>query len=33
MGWPDDPGRAHRVAMGLLDHGLAVREDAVLRLP
>jgi A/G-specific adenine glycosylase len=33
MGWPDDPARADRVAVGLLDHGLAVREGAVLRLP
>ncbi|MGH9228768.1 MAG: A/G-specific adenine glycosylase [Acidimicrobiales bacterium] len=33
MGWPDDPTRADRVAVGLLDHGLAVREGAVLRLP
>jgi A/G-specific adenine glycosylase len=33
MGWPDDPARADRVAVGLLDHGLAVRERAVLRLP
>jgi A/G-specific adenine glycosylase len=33
MGWPDDPARADRVAVGLLDHGLAVRDGAVLRLP
>ena len=33
MGWPDDPDRADRVAAGLLDHGLAVREGADLRLP
>ncbi|MGH9193778.1 MAG: A/G-specific adenine glycosylase [Acidimicrobiales bacterium] len=33
MGWPDDPARADRVAVGLLDHGLAVRKGAVLRLP
>ncbi len=33
MGWPDDPARADRVAVGLLDDGLAVREGAVLRLP
>jgi A/G-specific adenine glycosylase len=33
MGWPDDPARADRVAVGLLDHGLAVRDAGVLRLP
>ena len=33
MGWPDDPARADRVAVGLVDHGLAVQEGAVLRLP
>ena len=33
IGWPDDPARADRVAVGLLDHGLAVRAGAVLRLP
>jgi A/G-specific adenine glycosylase len=33
MGWRDDPARADRIAAGLLDHGLAVREGAVLRLP
>jgi len=33
IGWPDDPARADRVAAGLLDHGLAVRDGAVLRLP
>lgn len=33
MGWPDDPARADRVAVGLLDHRLAVRDGAVLRLP
>jgi A/G-specific adenine glycosylase len=33
MGWPDDPTRADRVATGLLDHGLAVREGALLCLP
>jgi A/G-specific adenine glycosylase len=33
IGWPDDPARADRVAVGLLDHGLAVRDGAVLRLP
>jgi len=33
MGWPDDAARADRVAAGLLEHGLAVRDGAVLRLP
>ena len=33
MGWPDDPARADRVAVGLLDDGLALRDGAVLRLP
>jgi A/G-specific adenine glycosylase len=33
MGWPDDPARADRVAVGALDDGLAVRDGAVLRLP
>jgi A/G-specific adenine glycosylase len=33
MGWPGDPARADRVAVGLLDDGLAVRDGAVLRLP
>jgi A/G-specific adenine glycosylase len=33
MDWPDDPARADRVAVGLLDDGLAVRDGAVLRLP
>jgi A/G-specific adenine glycosylase len=33
MGWPGDPGRADRVAVGLLDDGLAVRDGARLRLP
>jgi hypothetical protein len=33
MGWPDEPARADRVAAGLVDHGLAMREGAVLRLP
>lgn len=33
MGWPDDPVRADRVAVGLLDDGLAVRDGTVLRLP
>jgi A/G-specific adenine glycosylase len=33
MGWPDDPARADRVALGLLDDGLAVHDGATLRLP
>ena len=33
MGWPDDPARADRVAIGLLEDGLAVREGPLLRLP
>jgi A/G-specific adenine glycosylase len=33
MGWPSDPARADRVAVGLLDDGLAVRDGDVLRLP
>jgi A/G-specific adenine glycosylase len=33
MGWPDDPARADRVAIGLLGDGLAVREGNRLRLP
>jgi A/G-specific adenine glycosylase len=33
MGWPDDPARADRVAVGLLDDGLAVRDGTGLRLP
>ena len=33
MGWPTDPARADRVAVGLVADGLAVREGAVLRLP
>lgn len=33
MGWPDDPARADRVAVGLLDDGLAVRDGDDLRLP
>jgi A/G-specific adenine glycosylase len=32
-GWPDDPARADRVTVGLLDDGLAVRDGDVLRLP
>ncbi len=33
MGWPDDPARADRVAVGVVADGLAVRHDDVLRLP
>ena len=33
MGWPDDPARADRVAVGLLEDGLAVRDGPLLRLP
>ncbi|MGH9112085.1 MAG: A/G-specific adenine glycosylase [Acidimicrobiales bacterium] len=33
MGWPDDPARADRVAVAMLDDGLAVRDGDVLRLP
>jgi A/G-specific adenine glycosylase len=33
MGWPDDPARADRVAVGLLADGLAVRSGELLRLP
>lgn len=33
MGWPDDPGRAVRVADGVVADGLAVRDEAGLRLP
>ncbi len=33
MGWPGDPSRADRVAVGLLDDGLAVRDGDHLRLP
>jgi A/G-specific adenine glycosylase len=33
MGWPDDPARADRVAVGMLADGLAVRAGAELRLP
>ena len=32
-GWPDDPGRAQRVAAGLVNDGLAVAEASRLRLP
>jgi A/G-specific adenine glycosylase len=33
MGWPDDPARADRVAIGLVEDGLAVRDGVLLRLP
>lgn len=33
MGWPDDPARADRVAVGMLADGLAVRDGDLLRLP
>jgi A/G-specific adenine glycosylase len=33
MGWPGDRARADRVAVGLLDDGLAVRDGTVFRLP
>jgi A/G-specific adenine glycosylase len=33
MGWPGDPARADRVAVGLVDDGLAVRDGDRLRLP
>ena len=32
-GWPDDADRARRVAAALVAEGLAVREEAGLRLP
>lgn len=32
MGWPDDPGRAARVAAGVVADGLAVRRAEVLTL-
>jgi A/G-specific adenine glycosylase len=32
-GWPDEPGRAARVAAGLVADGLAVRDGDALRLP
>ena len=33
-GWPDDPARAHRIAAGLVEDGLAVRDrSGNLRLP
>jgi A/G-specific adenine glycosylase len=33
MGWPDDQARADRVAVGLVEDGLAVRVGGRLRLP
>jgi len=33
VGWPSEPGRAHRVATGLVTDGLAVMADGELRLP
>jgi A/G-specific adenine glycosylase len=33
MGWPDDPARADRVAVGMVADGLAARDGDVLRLP
>ena len=33
MGWPDDPGRAGRVAATLVTDGLAVEDGGALRLP
>jgi A/G-specific adenine glycosylase len=32
-GWPDDAPRAHRMAISLVDDGLAELDDAVLTLP
>ena len=32
-GWPDDPGRAQRVAAALVADGLAVTDGSSLRLP
>ena len=32
-GWPDDPGRARRVAAALVADGLAVTDGSCLRLP
>ena len=32
-GWPDDPGRARRVAASLVADGLAVDDGQLLRLP
>jgi A/G-specific adenine glycosylase len=33
VGWPEDPARADRVAVGVLEDGLAIRDGDVLRLP
>jgi A/G-specific adenine glycosylase len=33
MGWPDDPARADRVVVGMLDDGLATSDGTELRLP
>ena len=33
MGWPDDPARADRVAVGMIADGLAVRDGEALVLP
>jgi A/G-specific adenine glycosylase len=33
VGWADDPARADRVALGVLEDGLAVRDGELLRLP
>jgi hypothetical protein len=33
MGWPGDPARADRVAIGMLADGLAVSDGTHLRLP
>lgn len=33
MGWPDDPARADRVALGLIEDGLARRDGDHVRLP
>ncbi len=33
MGWPDDPDRARRVAVTLVDDGLAVEIDGTFHLP
>lgn len=33
VGWPEDPARADRVAVGVLEDGLAVRDGDLLRLP
>jgi A/G-specific adenine glycosylase len=33
MGWPHDPDRAHRVALTLVDDGLATHDDHTWHLP